>query len=174
MRILVPLFIALLTLSCEGPVGPEGPPGPPGQRGARGEPGPPGLIITTHYVSFSSLGGWEPDQDYQWDYANHSIPEITQDVMVNGAVLMFLSFDRYEPEKSRVSLSTLDGMIKYSYSMGKARIGVKRWDGPGCILSTPCPRTGIYASLGWHLVFVIIEPDPCVTHHRVVTAADCG
>jgi len=117
---------------------------------------------------------FEPSENYQWDYAHHSIPEITQDVMDNGAVLMFLSFNRYEPEKHRVSLSTFDGTIKYDYWMGTARIGLKRWDGPGCILPTPCSRAGIYGSLGWHLVFVIIEPDPCATLNRPVTAADCG
>ena len=40
MRRLILCLIALVFISCEGPVGPEGPPGPPGPLGLPGPPGP--------------------------------------------------------------------------------------------------------------------------------------
>ena len=168
MRFLILLLIALLTLSCEGPVGPEGPPGPPGQRGARGEPGPLGLKITTHTLNIAALE-WEPDHDYAWDVTQPRMPEITRDVIEFGAVLMLVARSR---SGGFYDLSRFDGQIRFSYWEGGATIRVKRWEGERCYSSKPCSSVPFYHD--WFLHFVIIEPNPCATLNRPVTAAECG
>jgi len=170
MRILVPIFIALLTLSCEGPVGPEGPPGPQGQRGARGEPGPLGLKVTTYTLNVAALD-WEPNYDIGWDLTRVEMPEITRDVIEFGVVMMLVAKSR---SGGFYDLSAFDGIIRFNYGVGGAIIQFKLADpafNDWCYGPRGCSRVPFYHD--WFLHFVIIEPNPCATLDRPVTAAEC-
>ena len=79
-------FVLLLTLtfllaSCEGDEGPAGPTGPAGPAGEDAE-----FTIVT--VSFT---GAEAGISGDWSFYDVAVPEITQEVLDNGAILLYLN-----------------------------------------------------------------------------------
>ena len=98
MRFIVPLLVAFLTISCEGPVGPEGPQGPQGIQGVQGEKGDQGVKGDPGNANVATITIEIDESDYTpyrstitgrilWDEATYNVSEITQEVAENGAVI---------------------------------------------------------------------------------------
>jgi hypothetical protein len=86
------LFVAAVTfiISCtkEGPEGPQGIQGPTGPQGIQGIPGQDGNANVNSYTYNVYLNDWTLDAA---DYGiNLLVPEITQSILDNGAVLVYM------------------------------------------------------------------------------------
>ena len=152
-RILCVLAVLLLA-SCEGPVGPEGPQGPPGRTGRAGEDGSSAGNIIVRSVIFGTLEFDPFDGCTGYDRAYYDIPEITEDVVQNGTVLMLMghSFGWAGGGGHRADPTRYG--VYHEYGAGTVQIFVKQvYEGPGrCDRSTRVPYLSDYV-----LHFFIIE-----------------
>ena len=157
MNRLLCVLAALLLASCEGPVGPSGPEGPQGPPGRAGKPGVAGSSagnIIVRSVIFGTLEFAPFDGCVGWDAAYYDIPEITENVVQNGIVLMTIGHSlgwagggghRADPNRY---------FVYHEYGAGTVQIFVKQVkEGPG-----PCDRSSVVPYLSDYILhFFIIE-----------------
>jgi len=86
--------IMLLFAACEGPEGPIGPPGPPGPPGLDGNAN----VFSINYVIIADdwVDDGQPGDPEFFRFLDLSVPEITQDIVDNGLVLVYYRVDENE------------------------------------------------------------------------------
>jgi hypothetical protein len=140
--ILILFAFSLFTMySCEveGPIGPVGPTGKDGKDGVDGQDGQDGnanvvsitkTIAPSDWIATGTLG-----EDLYF-YYEISIPEITDDIVQNGAVIIYYKdiYGSYHalPVTYYFYVSSVDyyyhSTIRYSYQIGKVRIELEDSD----------------------------------------------
>ena len=91
------VLVALFLIACEGPVGPEGPPGPQGiqgekgDQGEQGEPGNANVAVVDITLRIGDFTVYDLGDGLCSDEAVYNVREITEDVVLNGAVLAYVS-----------------------------------------------------------------------------------
>ncbi len=121
MRFLIPIFISLLILSCEGPEGTVGPAGPQGERGEDGNANVATFTVVIDPDDYSPYTSTITG-NILWDEAVYVAPEITADVAENGAVIGYWG---------RSALWTIlpDLGIGFSYRPGEVEVNIDRISG---------------------------------------------
>jgi hypothetical protein len=95
------LLSASLFVSCaqEGPIGPRGPQGPQGPSGPQGPAGQSADVISINYAADASH--WYdvgvPGEDGYFLALDLEVPEITQDIVDFGLVLVYYRIDNQSP-----------------------------------------------------------------------------
>jgi hypothetical protein len=84
IRVLSFLFITLLLIQCTGPEGPMGPHGPKGEDGVNGIDG---INYTYSAIYDIDPAEWDGGIDGYW--VTLDVPEITDDIYYNGALLVY-------------------------------------------------------------------------------------
>lgn len=104
--IVILVITVLVSMGCEGPEGPTGPQGPQGEsgpvgpEGPEGPEGPPGEdgedgnanVIYSDWFTANDAGGWSQEEgfgDMVTIYFDFSAPEISQEVLDTGTILVY-------------------------------------------------------------------------------------
>ncbi|MCY3487134.1 MAG: hypothetical protein OXH34_01730 [Bacteroidetes bacterium] len=149
---LIGICCVLLLVACEGPVGPEGPEGPPGKMGPAGIDGSPAGNIIVRSVIFGTLEFDPFDGCRGYDSAYYDIPEITEDVVQNGIVLMTIGHRADPTIGHRADPNRY--FVYHEYGAGTVQIFVKQVkEGQG-----RCDRSSVVPYLADYVLhFFIID-----------------
>lgn len=131
------VMLLFLFASCakDGDTGPQGPAGPAGQNGTDGTNGQDGnanvnsisfTVQTWEWANFGTVG-----QPGHLIYHEHNIPEITQDVMNDGMILVYKKY--YGPDGMyllpwTIAAGSVDVIFSTYFEVGKCGIDIARSD----------------------------------------------
>lgn len=117
------LAIGLASVACEGPSGPDGPQGPQGKQGPEGPQGPRGEEGTANVIYSEWFDvDWNGVNTDTQKTMNIDIPEITEDFLDNGVVLVYAG----EPNSyAALPMAFNNYAVYYFTRVGRVRLHVR-------------------------------------------------